>query len=108
MERVFAQTLNMPGGQSIDGPVSIGVRFRNIGDVVTTALPFVFAFAGFGLLLMILASGFGMLTSAGDAKKMESAQKRLTNAIIGVMLIIGAYWITQLVSTMFGLKIGFN
>lgn len=102
MIKVFAQSLridDIPG--SIEGPV----KFSKIGDIFNpTTMGIVFGFAGFGLLLMLLSAGFNFLTSAGDPKKLEAGKQRLTNAIIGFLVIFVAYWAVQMAGVIFGIK----
>lgn len=109
MIRTLAQAITLPGEK---GPVPINYpsqwgdfakTFDSIGSLVSRAVPFVFAFAGIGLLLMILGAGFGMLTSAGDPKKLEGAKGRLTNAVIGFLIIFVSYWLVQLAGIVFGI-----
>ena len=99
--RLLAQSVSF-GGYTVDGPEGFTFGGSNIGAIVGQSLPYVFAFAGIGLLLMIIASSFAMMTSAGDPKKLEQGKHRLTNAIIGFLLVFAAFWIVQLVGTMFG------
>lgn len=91
--KVFAQSVTLPGGTVVQGPP--GFRFTTIGSVITAAIPFVFAAAGIGLLLMLLSGGFSFLTSAGDAKKLESGKQRLVHALTGFFIIFMAYWLVQ-------------
>lgn len=101
MEKIFAQTLQIDK-YSIKGPLeNSGVT--SVSGIITNIIPFVFAIAGIGLLLMILSAGFTLLTSAGDAKKMESGKSRLTSALIGFFIIFCAFWVVQLMGIMFGL-----
>lgn len=102
MERVFAQTLTFPGG-SISGPTELSWA-TNLGAVVNKALPYVFAGAGMGLLIMLISGGFDFLTSAGDPKKMQMAQQKLTNALIGFGIIFVAYWLVQILGYIFGIS----
>ena len=73
MNQVFAQTLNIDNQYSITGTVG---KFTNIGAILNEAIPFIFAFAGIALLLMLLSAGFNFLTSAGDPKKLEAGKQR--------------------------------
>ncbi len=75
-----------------------------IGDIVSELLPFVYSIAGILLLLYLIMGGLGLMTSAGDPKKVESAQKRITNAIIGIVIMFASYWIVQLLSTILGIE----
>lgn len=100
----LAQDLNLPGGQTITGPLPAG-RFTNLASLVTNALPIVFSVAGIILLLYLLWGGFDYLSSMGDPKKAESGQNKITNAVIGFIIIFAAFWIVQLIDYIFKLKI---
>lgn len=102
MEKIFAQSLQIGTSYTVEGPAGFAFGDAKIGDIVQAALPYVFAFAGLGVLLMIVAAGFTMLTSAGDAKKLEGGKGRLTNALIGFLLIFAAYWVVELLQKIFG------
>jgi hypothetical protein len=110
MSKLLAQNLTLPGVTgSIKGPLgtlpgsSIGSDLT-IGGILSAAVPLIFAFAGLGLLLMLISAGYTFLTSAGDAKKMEQGKQQMTNAIVGFIIVFAAYWIVQLVGTIFGLE----
>jgi hypothetical protein len=81
-----------------------GNQYGTIGYILSTAVPLILAFAGLGLLLMLISAGYTFLTSAGDAKKMEQGKQRLTNALVGFIIVFAAYWIVQLTGTIFGLE----
>ena len=100
MQQVFAQPLKIDGFEPIKGPVA----FTNIGSILDAMTPLIFGFAGFGLLLMIVSSGFTLLTSAGDAKAMEKGKKGLTNGIVGFVIIFVAYWLVQIAGIVFGIE----
>ena len=106
--KVLAQNFSLPwtkDGKDISLPVT-GIedfKFNNLGKLVSDAMPYVFAAAGIGLLLMILGAGFAFMTSAGDSKKLGEAQQRLTYAVVGFLVIFAAFWLTQIVGTIFGI-----
>jgi hypothetical protein len=101
MIRVFAQSLELPGGTKIKGPS--GFAFNSLGDVIGGALKVIFPIAGIGLLLMIISAGFTLMTSAGDPKKMQAGTQRLTYAIVGFLIIFAAYWLVQIAGRVFGI-----
>lgn len=74
-----------------------------LGTIIAAALPFLFGIAGMILLLILIIGGYQYLLSAGDPKKAEAAKGTLTAAIIGFVLIICAYLLTQLMSSVFKL-----
>ncbi len=105
MTQALAQELQLPwdnGSQSIQGLPNF--QFASLGDLIGTAMPYVFAAAGLGLLLMLISAGFTFLTSAGDAKKLESGKGRLTAALTGFIVIFIAYWLVQILGTVFGIE----
>jgi hypothetical protein len=111
MTTQLAQAILLPGTGSasvaVDYPSEFsGFLFKQgtIGNILSAAVPLIFAFAGLGLLLMLISAGYTFLTSAGDAKKMEQGKQQLTNAITGFFIVFAAYWIVQLTGTIFGLQ----
>lgn len=68
------------------------------GNVVTSLL----ALGGVVLFLMLLSGGFKYLTSGGDPKSVEGAQKTLTYAIGGLVLLAGSYLILLIIQTITG------
>jgi hypothetical protein len=106
------QAIQLPGPSNTPVPVNYpsgfgfifqGNQQNTIGYILSKAFPLVLGFAGLGLLLMLISAGYTFLTSAGDAKKMEQGKQRLTNAVVGFFIVFAAYWIVQLVGTIFGL-----
>lgn len=55
----------------------------------------VLGFLGIIVLGLILFSGFQWMTSGGDEKKIGDAKKRLTNALIGLIIILAAWSLTR-------------
>lgn len=68
------------------------------GSVVTSLL----ALGGIVLFLMLLSGGFKYLTSGGDPKATEGAQKTLTYAIGGLAMLAGSYIILNIISSFTG------
>jgi hypothetical protein len=103
MEKIFAQSLTLPGGTEVNGPAGLSWA-TSVGAIVGQAINYVFAAAGIGLLLMLISSGFTFLTSAGDSKKMDAGKQRLTNALVGFVIIFAAYWIVQIAGVVLGIS----
>jgi hypothetical protein len=102
MEKVFAQSLQLPGGTTINGNITWLSGTPKIGEVINRIVPYIFAAAGFALLLMIISAGFSFLTSVGNPKSLEAGKKRLSNAILGFVIIFAAYWLVQIAGRIFG------
>lgn len=110
MNKLLAQSLQIPWGASdtttINGPLdktTFGGQIT-LGAIISHAVSYIFYFAGIGLLLMLLGSGFSFLTSAGDPKKMEKAKSQLTNALVGFLIIFVAFWLVQALGIIFGFQ----
>ncbi|MFH1971560.1 MAG: hypothetical protein ABIJ05_04220 [Patescibacteria group bacterium] len=97
--------LNVPvkkGGGVIK---NININSLSLGEIISSIIPWIFYIAGFALLLMLVLGGFQLLTSAGDKNAMEAAKKRVTNSIVGFVIIFASYWIVQLVGKILGIGI---
>jgi hypothetical protein len=108
MHHILAQGLTIldttqptPMNISLSGPT--GFTYTNIASVVNGSIKYIFAAAGIGLLLILIFGGFTLLTSAGDAKKLESGKNQITNGLIGFLIVFVAFWIVQLVAHIFGI-----
>lgn len=111
--KLLAQKLQLPGTTPgvlvpIEGPLSgvnpiLGRPIESLGDIITAFLPLLFVLAGLILFIMFIWGGFDLLTSGGDPKKAESAKGKITNAIIGFIIVFIAFWLSQILSLIFGL-----
>jgi hypothetical protein len=108
MEKLVLSIPGPSGGKYTIEPPS-GFVFTgekaNIGSIISALIPIVFSIAGLLLFGMLIMGGFGLLTSAGDPKKVESAKNRLTGAIVGFLIIFLAYWLIQILEVIFGIKV---
>jgi len=84
---------------------SISPVFDTPADVINRFLLFAFPIAGLILFVMIVWGGFDMLTKATTKKSIEDGKKRITNAVIGFILLFVAYWLVQIIEVVFGVKI---
>lgn len=78
--------------------------FTDIGGVITIIIPYIFGISGILLLIYLLFGGLQLMFSAGDPKKTQAAQAKITNALIGFVVVFLAYWITQLMGLVLGLQ----
>jgi len=70
-------------------------------NVVRAAL----GFAGIVLFILLLVGGIKYITSGGDPKATEGAQKTITYAIGGLALILLSYLILVLIKTITGVDV---
>ena len=61
--------------------------------------------SGFALLLYLIWGGLEWLTSGGDKNKVESARNRITNAVVGVVILVASVAIVTFLGSYLGLNI---
>lgn len=79
--------------------------YSSIGDVLSAFVPYIFGIAGILLLLYLIYGGLGFMLSGGDPKAIESAKGKITNALVGFVIIFISFWIVQLVGKFLGLDV---
>ena len=63
-----------------------------------------FVLAGIIAFVLVIAAGFGMIVGAGsgDTKQLEQGKKAITAAVLGLIIIVGSFWIIQIIETITG------
>lgn len=84
-----------------DGPAKISDLQLVFGNVVKIAL----AASGVVLFVLLVIGGLKYITSGGDPKTAESAQKTITYAIGGLLLILASFLILELIRTITGVDV---
>ncbi len=97
IDKVYAQDLGKIDASSLKVPTDIG---KVIGSLIQLAL----AAAGLLFFAMLILGGFKYLTAGGDEKAAASARGTLTQAFIGLIIIVAAFLISQLLFKIFGLE----
>lgn len=98
-------TLASGAGQSCDtqdnrGPAiktAIGCIHTNPAELVKDLMTFVIGIGGGLAFLMMLLGAFQMLTSAGNPETLNAGRERLTSAVIGLLLVIFALLLLQII-----------
>ncbi|MEK7611072.1 MAG: hypothetical protein AAB486_01700 [Patescibacteria group bacterium] len=78
---------------------------ESIGNFIHNIVTAVFLVSGLATFAFLILGGLRYLTSSGDAKAMESATKIITNAVIGLLIVLGSYGIARIVESVFGVSI---
>lgn len=84
-----------------------GFKYENakVGDIFSALLPYIYVIAGLILLVTLVMGGLGLMTAAGNADKMKAGYGKITNALIGFLIIFISYFVVQLVEVVLGIKI---
>ena len=70
-------------------------------NIITVIITFTIAFT----LLMIIWAGISWIISGGDKSKVESARKKLTYAIIGLIVTLLSFFIITIFGNLFGVRL---
>lgn len=96
--------LKLPGEATIENPKGLYTdKFSSLGAIISSFLPYVLGIAGLLLLLFLIMAGFQYLTSGGDPKATQSAQSKMTSAVVGFVLLFVAYWLFQIIGILLGI-----
>jgi len=66
-------------------------KISDLQGIFQNVVGAILALAGIVLFVLLLTGGFKFITSGGDPKAVESAQKTITYAIGGLILILLSY-----------------
>jgi hypothetical protein len=96
------------GGDIFDIPNILG--FTNIAQLIGVIVQLIYFVAGVALFINFLIGGLQWINAGGDAKAMASARGRITNSLIGLVIVVAAFAITRIAEHVFGISItgGFN
>lgn len=97
-----------PDGVNIPSCFPPAQKFNNLGQVVNVFSQNIILIAGIIFVILIMVAGFGVIMGAGsqDAQKLEKNKAFLTYAVIGFVIIFGAYWIVQIINAVTGGALG--
>jgi hypothetical protein len=76
-----------------------------ISDLLGRILLYAIPIAGLFFFVRLLAAGFGMMSSLGDPGKVQASHTEITNALLGLLIVLTAFFITQIVEVVFGINI---
>lgn len=97
MTQIFAKTL-----ENLGGPDKDVATIQSAETLFSNLVTAIVSIAGIALFVMLLVGGFKFLFSAGDQKQLEEARGTITNAIMGLIVIVAAYLILRTVATFTG------
>jgi hypothetical protein len=93
---MLAQDLN-----EIQNEAGLSGVGTNLGGIISDNLKYVFGIAGLLLLIYMISGGIQLMFSRGDPKAVQAAQGKITNALIGFLVVVFAYAISDLLGQVF-------
>lgn len=85
-------------------PSASPLASMTLAGIIGNVLPYIFGVAGIALLIYMILGGLQLMTSQGDPKAAQGAQAKITNALIGFVIIIFAFFIVQIFGQVFGIQ----
>lgn len=101
---------NYTGGLKVTNPL-LGDNLNSlsgesfIGQFIPKAIGLLFVFGGLAFFFMFLWGAISWILSGGDKAHVEAAKGRITNALIGLVLLIMSIAIIKLIERFFGIDI---
>ncbi|MEX0622068.1 MAG: hypothetical protein WD187_03750 [Candidatus Woykebacteria bacterium] len=92
-------------GPSVGKIALPSLAFLNIGGIVGNLLTIAFFAAALFFLIQVAIGGISWINAGGDPKTLEAARGRITNAVIGIVIVAAAFAITIIVTTALGINI---
>ena len=89
----------------LEGPDKDVATIASLTTLFKNAVTGITAFAGVVLFIVLVMAGFTFLFSGGDAKQLEKAKNTFTYALIGLIVIVCAYLIINLIQMFTGADI---
>lgn len=110
-ELLLAQNLkiqppgNPAGNFEIKGPLDPAIS--DIGSLINRLMIFGVPIAVLVLFFVFISAGYDLLQAGGSPDKVKTAKAKFTYGIIGLVLLVFAYFITALIGQIFGFGKGF-
>lgn len=99
----FAGANNATGAIGGGDPYKLpGVAKQDPRAIVTNIISIISGFLGIIAVVIILISGFQWMTAGGDEEAVKTAQKRLVQAVIGLILILSTWSVAYYVVNTLG------
>src|SRR3972149_1820016 len=74
------------------GPINVTPK-----GFIETIFRFILTIAGFGAIIIIIYSGYILITSGGDKEKIAGARETITSAVVGLLFIIFSIVILEII-----------
>ncbi len=79
--------------------------FTNLGSLLGNLLVLLFAFSAMLSFVFIVIGGIQWITAGGDKIAAQSARDRITAAVVGLIIVVSAFAITLIITTLLGVNL---
>ena len=102
--KVYAQGVNIRDNYKFGNDK---IPFDSLGSFFNHILNPVYVIAGIIMMFLLIFGGISVIIGAGqqDSSQMQKGQKAITAAVLGFVVIVGSYFIIQLIQVVTGVDI---
>ncbi|MEK7202957.1 MAG: hypothetical protein AAB653_01450 [Patescibacteria group bacterium] len=97
--------LDITAKQGYGGPNESSTILKTVPEIIGTIVGAGLAFLGIVFLILMIYGGWIWMFAQGNEKEVEKAKGLITSAIIGLLIVLGAYAITAYVGSAVGQEI---
>ena len=98
--------LTLPGGKNIEPPGDLpSGGIDTLSSAISAGITIMMITAILASLIFLVLGGIQWTSSGGDKGKIAAARAKLTFAIIGLIVAIGAFGIVNVFGTFFGVEL---
>ncbi len=82
-------------------------NFFSVGSLLNILLPNLMTVAGIIAFIIVIVAGFKLIRSAGkgESQQVSKGKEAITAAVAGLVLVVTAYWLVQIIQMLTGVKI---
>ena len=98
------------GGFGGIGPLGLegkqpGEAPKVFSDIISTVIGFLTIVAALWFIFMVITGGYGWLSAGGDKQKVADAKSKITQAVIGLGVVVVGIIIVRLVTQILGIDV---
>jgi len=98
------------GGQNLEDPTKSTLTAEGAGasalaNFISKFIGIMTVIAFIWFIFALFIGAIGWLTSGGDKAKVQEAQKKITTAIIGLVIVVSAIFLIKIIEVIFGISI---
>ncbi len=79
-------------------------KFSTFATLLNVVVPFITIVAAFSFLGLFLWGGYLLITAGGNAERVKQAQKTITFSVVGLIIIVVAYLIVNIIETVLNIN----
>ena len=106
MPHLLSQRIYNPALNAAVGNLASGTSGTTVLQIfITNGMTFAFGLAALVLIVMLLIGAYEYITAGGDKEALQKSVKRITQALIGILILFSIYLIVGIIGTLFGINV---